>query len=254
MGGSVLGSFNHYISVCSSCQGLIMIGLILFCLVAVAQSAITPTSKVQLSVAEKLKMADDIQDADLIQDVEQLIEGLDDVTLAKLEKILSDEMSTQDELKLIQDELTEMGMDVEDVQDMLDLAAMMTDFLRKVPDVERVGVGEDAYSVEDNAKLYLLGLPNKLGPLGFLALHSVLETDESNIVDVKVGEFKPANANKDGSVVSLGDDLTRRKAAAASATAPADTTSKSGDAEKSGDLVADILARRRRSSKAAMKS
>merc|ERR1711915_86299 len=134
MGGSVLGSFNHYISICSSFLGSIMIGLILFCLVAVAQSAITPTSKVQLSVAEKLKMADDIQDADLIQDVEQLIEGLDDVTLAKLEKILSDEMSTQDELKLIQDELTEMGMDVEDVQDMLDLAAMMTDFLRKVPD------------------------------------------------------------------------------------------------------------------------
>merc|ERR1711915_438735 len=245
MGGSVLGSFNHYISICSSFLGSIMIGLILFCLVAVAQSAITPTSKVQLSVAEKLKMADDIQDADLIQDVEQLIEGLDDVTLAKLEKILSDEMSTQDELKLIQDELTEMGMDVEDVQDMLDLAAMMTDFLRKVPDVERVVVGEDAYSVEDNAKLYLLGLPNKLGPLGFLALHSVLETDESNIVDVKVGEFKSATgagqaaAAADSSVVSLGDGLTRRKAAASAAAASGKSTE---------DLVADIIARRRRSS------
>merc|ERR1719516_883756 len=128
----------------------------------------------------------------------------------------------------------------------------MTKFLSKVPEVEQQ-LEDDEYSLEDNVKLYLLGLPNKLGPLGFLALHSVLETDESDIVDVKIGSFEPANANTDGSVVSLGDDLTRRKAAAASATsatsatAPADDASKSGDSAKSGDLVADILARRRRS-------
>merc|ERR1712042_210033 len=236
----------------SQSQGSIMLFVVVLSLIAV--SATTSTSKVQLSVAEKLKMTEDIQDADVIKDVEQLIEGLDDATLLKLERILSDELSTEKELDLIKNELAEMGMDVEDIQDLLDLATLMTDFLHKVPEVEQVVVGEDEYSLEDNVKLYLLGLPNKLGPPGFLALHSVLETDESDIVDVKIGSFEPANANTDGSVVSLGDDLTRRKAAAASATAPADNASKSGDSAKSGDLVADILARRRRSSKAAMKS
>merc|ERR1711872_997172 len=244
-------------SLATQSQGSIMLFVVVLSLIAVVQSATTSTSKVQLSVAEKLKMTEDIRDADVIKDVEQLIEGLDDATLLKLERILSDELSTEKELDLIKNELAEMGMDVEDIQDLLDLATLMTDFLHKVPEVEQVVVGEDEYSLEDNVKLYLLGLPNKLGPLGFLALHSVLETDESDIVDVKIGSFEPANANTDGSVVSLGDDLTRRKAAAASATsatAPADNASKSGDTAKSGDLVADILARRRRSSKAAMKS
>merc|ERR1712033_48476 len=103
----------------------------------------------KLSVADKLKLTQDIQDAEVIKDVEHLIEGLDDVTLAKLEKILSDDLTTDDELQLIQDELTEMGMDVEDIQDLLDLATLMTEFLSKVPDVEKVVVGEDGYSVED---------------------------------------------------------------------------------------------------------
>merc|ERR1711872_925050 len=249
--GASCPSFSHS----TQSQGSIMLFVVALSLIAVVQSATTSTSKVQLSVAEKLKMTEDIQDADVIKDVEQLIEGLDDATLLKLERILSDELSTEKELDLIKNELAEMG--VEDIQDLLDLATLMTDFLHKVPEVEQVVVGEDEYSLEDNVKLYLLGLPNKLGPLGFLALHSVLETDESDIVDVKIGSFEPANANTDGSVVSLGDDLTRRKAAAASATSatsPADNASKSGDSAKSGDLVADILARRRRSSKAAMKS
>merc|ERR1712105_541132 len=142
-------------------------------------------------------MVEDIKDAEVIKDVEQLIEGLDDVTLAKLEKILSDDLTAESELKMIQDELTEMGMDAEDI-----------------------------------AKLYLLGLPNKLGPLGFLALHSVLETDESNIVDVKIGSFEPAvaaaKAATDSSVLSLGDELTRRKAAAASGAAASGAAAATG--------------------------
>ena len=114
--------------------------------------------------------------------MEQLIEGLDDATLLKLERILSDELSTEKELDLIKNELAEMGMDVEDIQDLLDLATLMTEFLHKVPEVEQVVVGEDEYSLEDNVKLYLLGLPNKLGPLGFLALHSVLEVRIINFI------------------------------------------------------------------------
>ena len=40
-------------------------------------------------------------------------------------------------------------------------------------------------------QLYLLGLPNKLGPLGFLALHHVLTTEETDatIAPTKVGEM-----------------------------------------------------------------
>ena len=39
-------------------------------------------------------------------------------------------------------------------------------------------------------QLYLLGLPNKLGPLGFLALHHVLTTDEVEAAAAsKVGEM-----------------------------------------------------------------
>ena len=41
-------------------------------------------------------------------------------------------------------------------------------------------------------QLYLLGLPNKLGPLGFLALHHVLTTEEVDAAAAapsKVGEM-----------------------------------------------------------------
>merc|ERR1711970_1592828 len=130
-------------------KGLAMIGLVFLSLLVCSQAALTPTAKVQLSVAEKLMIAEDLQDEDLVQDVEALIAGLDDATLVKLQKILSDDLTIDSELQLIESELTEMGMEVEDIKD-------------------------------------LLGLPNKLGPLGFLALHSVLESDESDIVDVKI--------------------------------------------------------------------
>merc|ERR1739838_1283558 len=46
------------------------------------------------------------------------------------------------------------------------------------------------YDLLDNVQLYLLGLPNKLGPLGYIALHNVLEelddADDGEIVDIKV--------------------------------------------------------------------
>jgi len=46
------------------------------------------------------------------------------------------------------------------------------------------------FTLENNVKMYLLGLPNKLGPLGFIALHSVLKSPE-DIVDIKIGSFVP---------------------------------------------------------------
>merc|ERR1712033_64732 len=226
-----------------------MIVVALFCLFGVSQ-AFFPPNLMSVNTEEAEAAAKNPKDAEMIADVEQLIDGLDAAQLDKLESILNDDLSPAEELDLITSELISMGMEAGDISDMLELAGMMTDFLRKVPDVEAVVVGEDAYSVEDNAKLYLLGLPNKLGPLGLLALHSVLESDESNIVDVKIGSFEPADINNsannaDGSVVSLGDDLARRKAAAAQAAQAAPAAA----AKSNEDLVADILARRRRAIK-----
>jgi len=48
--------------------------------------------------------------------------------------------------------------------------------LARVPGLAvKLNADEDGFTLEDNVKMYLLGLPNKLGPLGFIALHSVLE-------------------------------------------------------------------------------
>merc|ERR1711970_271659 len=92
-------------------KGLAMIGLVFLSLLVCSQAALTPTAKVQLSVAEKLMIAEDLQDEDLVQDVEALIAGLDDATLVKLQKILSDDLTIDSELQLIESELTEMGME-----------------------------------------------------------------------------------------------------------------------------------------------
>merc|ERR1712200_103950 len=71
---------------------------------------------------------------------------------------------------------------------------------------------EDDYSLEDHCKLYLLGLPNKLGPLGFLALHSILESAGEAIVDVELGSFV-ADDQVQGptDVTPLGDLFSRKR-------------------------------------------
>merc|ERR1719222_978356 len=88
-------------------------------------------------------------------------------------------------------------MDPQDIEDMFDLADMMKEFLKKIPDIEdKLDLEEDEYTLEDHCKLYLLGLPNKLGPMGFLALHSILES-AGEAVSVEIGEFEPS-ADTDG--------------------------------------------------------
>merc|ERR1712200_119615 len=73
-------------------------------------------------------------------------------------------------------------------------------------------LAEDDYSLEDHCKLYLLGLPNKLGPLGFLALHSILESAGEAIVDVELGSFV-ADDQVQGptDVTPLGDLFSRKR-------------------------------------------
>merc|ERR1719193_1944918 len=97
-----------------------------------------------------------------------MIDTLSAEELDQLEAILGKPLDEQTELQ-------QLGMDPQDVQDMFDLSEMMKKFLLKIPDVDiKLQLAEDDYSLEDHCKLYLLGLPNKLGPLGFLALHSIL--------------------------------------------------------------------------------
>merc|ERR1712066_141094 len=94
------------------------------------------------------------------------------------------------EFDMISAELKEMGMDEEDIEDLRMLAEMMHGFLSQIPALATKLELEKEYDLLDNVQLYLLGLPNKLGPLGYIALHNVLEelddTTDGEIVDIKV--------------------------------------------------------------------
>ena len=97
----------------------------------------------------------------------------------------------------ITEELREHGIDGKDLEDLVELAGMMAKFvsiilsdldvyfgtilltsppqlLQSGPHLPDLGVAR-AQELQHEAQLYLLGLPNKLGPLGFLALHGVVE-------------------------------------------------------------------------------
>merc|ERR1712215_345800 len=110
-----------------------------------------------------------------------------------LETILGkeDEDDESTEFDMITAELKEMGMDEDDVEDLKHLAEMMHEFLDQIPSLAEKLELRKEYDLLDNVQLYLLGLPNKLGPLGYIALHSVLEEledaeDDGEIVDIKV--------------------------------------------------------------------
>merc|ERR1719158_1791362 len=119
--------------------------------------------------------AKEVEEAKLKRELENLVKSLDTDQLELLETILGKEDANDEskEFDLISAELKEMGMDEEDIEDLRMLAEMM-----------------NGYDLLDNVQLYLLGLPNKLGPLGYIALHNVMEElqDEvdGEIVDIKV--------------------------------------------------------------------
>merc|ERR1719435_331017 len=186
-----------------------------------------------------------------------MIDTLSAEELDQLEAILGKPLDEKTELQMIQAELQQLG---KDVQDMFDLSEMMKKFLLKIPDVDtKLQLDEDDYSLEDHCKLYLLGLPNKLGPLGFLALHSILESAGEAIVDVELGSFV-ADDQVQGptDVTPLGDLFSRKRRqleAMAAKAAAADEEARSarseeaaeGSEEVDDDIVASILKRRRRS-------
>merc|ERR1719482_511527 len=133
----------------------------------------------------------EVEDARLRKELENLVKSLDNDQLNLLETILGkeDENDESTEFDMITAELKEMGMDEEDIEDLKHLAEMMHEFLILIPELAQKLELKQEYDLLDNVQLYLLGLPNKLGPLGYIALHSVLEEleeDDGKIVDIKV--------------------------------------------------------------------
>merc|ERR1712183_1079339 len=116
---------------------------------------------------KKAAMLKELEDAQLLKELEILVKNLDDDQL---------------------DKLKEMGMEDEDIADLKQLAQLMHEFLSQVPDLATKLELESDYDLLDNIRLYLLGLPNKLGPLGYIALHHVLEDEgeDGQIVDVVI--------------------------------------------------------------------
>jgi len=226
--------------------------LLLLALVAACQAAIAPAGEYESAgegtnfTEEELRLVKQLEDEELSKEIENLVGNLDDEQLEKLEAILAKDLDEASEMDMLMAELKELGMDQEDIEDLLELAGMMTKFLQKVPEVEEaVLTDSSSYNLEDNVKLYLLGLPNNLGPLGFFALHSVLQDGDEDIVDVKIGEFEP-----DTTVESVGDVITRKRrakeAAAAAPRAEVKVEAPKAENKEPEDLVAKILERRRR--------
>jgi len=213
--------------------------------------------KIEMTAEEKTKLMNEMMEADIQKEIEEMIDTLSAEELDQLEAIPGKPLDEQTELQMIQAELQQLGMDPQDVQDMFDLSEMMKKFLLKIPDVDiKLQLAEDDYSLEDHCKLYLLGLPNKLGPLGFLALHSILESAGEAIVDVELGSFV-ADDQVQGptDVTPLGDLFSRKRRqleamaakAAAAEEARSEEAAEPSEEDVDDDIVASILKRRRRS-------
>merc|ERR1719470_690365 len=131
----------------------------------------------------------EIEEAKLRKELETLVKSLDDDQLDLLEAIMGKDIDEAAEFDMISAELKAMGMDEEDIEDLQQLSELMHLFLKQIPAVSTKLELTQEHDLLDNVQLYLLGLPNKLGPLGYIALHNVLEEmDEADgeIVDIKV--------------------------------------------------------------------
>jgi len=137
---------------------------------------------------KKEALVQELEDAQLLKELEILVKNLDDEQLEKLEKIMGKDIDETTEFDMIVNELKDMGMEDSDIADLKQLAQLMHEFLSQVPEIGEKLDFHHEYDLLDNIQLYLLGLPNKLGPLGYIALHHVLEeeADEGEVVDVVI--------------------------------------------------------------------
>lgn len=71
----------------------------------------------------------------------------------------------------VSDEIKKFGMKDEQVEDLNSMADRMFQFLAKA--MARIGQSSTQVDIFYNSQLYLLGLPNSLGPLGYFALQGL---------------------------------------------------------------------------------
>jgi len=131
------------------------------------------------------KDVEDYSDEELLQELGDLVDNLTPDQLESLEEILDKEdLDDNSEFKMISEELEDLGMDDDDVHDLRVLTKLMYNYLENVPDIAESLEFTAATDLQDHIQLYLLGLPNNLGPLGYITLHKVLEDvdDEPEVV------------------------------------------------------------------------
>merc|ERR1712226_369115 len=126
------------------------------------------------SIEAEKPLDDVMSDEELAKEIEAMVANMDDKQLEELDAILAQGLDKDEEFALMAKDLEDMGIEAGVIQDLQHLAALMGEFLLQVEGVEAKFQEQDLL---DNIRLYLLGLPNKLGPLGFIALQHVLEQE-----------------------------------------------------------------------------
>merc|ERR1711962_660987 len=113
--------------------------LIFLALVAAGQAAIAPAAEyedaqagIRFTEEDKVRLVKELEDEELSKEIENLVSNLDDEQLEQLEEILAKDLDEASEFDMLMAELKEMGMDEEDIKDLLELSGMMTKFLNKV--------------------------------------------------------------------------------------------------------------------------
>merc|ERR1719348_1510279 len=137
----------------------------------------------------KEELLEELQEAQILKEWEIIVKNLNEDQLDNIEDILAKDLERSKEFEMIMDELKAMGMDQQDISDLKQLAELIHEFLINVPNLKLKLEIVNNNDLLDNIQLYLLGLPNKLGPLGYIALHHILDGEsEGNgeIVDVIV--------------------------------------------------------------------
>jgi len=143
----------------------------------------------RIQESSKEELLEELQDTQILKEWEIIVKNLNDDQLDNIEDILAKDYERSQEFEMIMEELKAMGMDEQDISDLKQLAELMHEFLVKVPNLRIKLEIASNNDLLDNIQLYLLGLPNKLGPLGYIALHHILDGEsEGNgeIVDVIV--------------------------------------------------------------------
>merc|ERR1712212_795305 len=103
--------------------------LIFLALVAAGQAAIAPAAEyedaqagIRFTEEDKLRLVKELEDEELSKEIENLVSNLDDEQLEQLEEILAKDLDEASEFDMLMAELKEMGMDEEDIKDLLELS------------------------------------------------------------------------------------------------------------------------------------